>query len=513
MCRCPIKIRSPKFGAGTYIAGADKEMLCVPCGHCPECNLKRVNDLVFRAYHEFCHTLSVGGFTLMQTLTYSEMNVPIAGGFRFFRKSDLQKFLKRLRKRLTDDGYDINGRLKYLITSEYGEKKFRPHYHPLFFVSFDIDPNLFDSYVADAWCNMNKDYVKGGNIGIVDSSDTQKRIINSVYGIQYVCKYIFKGTQVTKALKKYAWTDIASYVHDYCFSTGTRIMWSSLEDWQLTEIWRGFVYQHPEYEDLQLLPFYLSSKGLGLSFLENISYDELFDVIKIPSHSPTGFANFMLPQYYIRKVFYDYDKESKRYILNELGKDYEKHANQIMYQSYFDLVQYNKSLNDDIYKKLFKNLPYQSLDHAIKQLLQDAKFEHFVLYALYLKDRRISPLHYWLIPDNTKDLLKILPQFCEQVCDDNLEQHIQDSPSWIYCKDALLFGDIPNSIERYHDRITPLYNDLPVFKNFDTLYNILAAVKQEFNISRSKMIKEDNEAEQDKKLALSTVQPYNALYY
>lgn len=513
MCRCPIKVRSPKFGAGTYIAGADKEFLFVPCGHCPECNNKRVNDLVFRAYHEFLHTLSVGGFTLMQTLTYSELNVPIAGGFRFFRKSDLQKFMKRLRKRLTDDGYDINGRLKYLITSEYGEKKYRPHYHPVFFVTFDIDPNLFDSYVADAWCNLGSQYVCGGSIGRVDISSTHKRLVNSVYGIQYVCKYIFKGTQVVKALKKYGWTDISQYAHNYCFSTGTRLMWSSLEDWQLSEIWRGFVYQHPEYEDIQLLPFYLSSKGLGLTYLEDISYDELFDIVKIPSNSPLGFVPFTLPQYYIRKVFYDYDKVSKRFILNDLGRDFEKSSNQKMYDSYYDLVQFNKSLNDDLYKKLFKNLPYKSLDDAIKYLLKDAKFEHFVLYALYLKDRRISPLHYWLIPDNTYDLLKILPQFCEQIFNDNLTQHIQDSPSWIYCKDAQFFGDSSSSVERYHDRILPLYNDLPVFVNFDTLYNILAAVKQEFNIYHSKVLKQQYEVDADAKLALSSIQPYNALYY
>lgn len=510
MCKHPLTIASPKLSANTFIQGADKEKLVVPCGHCEECNHKRVNDLVFRAYHEYLDCETHKGFTLFQTLTYSEPNVPIAGGFRFFRKSDLQRFFKRLRKRLSDDGFKVDGNLKYLVTCEYGSKHFRPHYHPLFFVKFDITPELFDSYVSECWSNLDGLYTDGGKIGIVDRSSVSQRIVNSIYALQYVCKYIYKGTSVAKAVKKYAWTDFGKFVNEYCFSTCGRIMYKDLEDWQLVEIWRAWVSQHPEYDVLQLLPFYLQSKGLGMSFLETSSYDELFDVVKLPSHSPTGFVNFSLPMYYIRKVFYDYDKESKRYILNDRGKEYKKYTQNNMADSYKDLVCNNKALINDIYSRLFDSIcGCRTIDDYIKYCLGDASLQNFIDYVLYLKDRRISPIHHYLLPDKASDFFNYMHDFCTIVNEDTLTQEVADMPLFVYTKYYKLTDGVSRSAVGYE----PLYNSLPWFVRFDELYNVLQQIKVEFNKSHCFKLKDEYSNESYKKLALSAVQPYNAVYY
>ena len=55
-------------------------------------------------------------------------------------KSDIQKFFKRLRRRVEYDRYNLisdvkkeNRSFRYFITSEYGPNTFRPHYHGLMF--------------------------------------------------------------------------------------------------------------------------------------------------------------------------------------------------------------------------------------------------------------------------------------------------------------------------------------------------------------------------------------------
>jgi len=55
------------------------------------------------------------------TLTYDQENLPGRG----LKKSDLQKFFKRLRKKIPD--------IKYFACGEYGEQTERPHYHAIIF--------------------------------------------------------------------------------------------------------------------------------------------------------------------------------------------------------------------------------------------------------------------------------------------------------------------------------------------------------------------------------------------
>lgn len=62
------------------------------------------------------------------TLTYAPENLPLAHGqIPTLRKSDAQKFLKRLRKRLEPH------RIRYFLVGEYGDQSGRPHYHAAIF--------------------------------------------------------------------------------------------------------------------------------------------------------------------------------------------------------------------------------------------------------------------------------------------------------------------------------------------------------------------------------------------
>ena len=54
------------------------------------------------------------------TLTYSEENLPEGGNLE---KEELQKFIKRLRKKIEPI------KIRYFGAGEYGDQKKRPHYH------------------------------------------------------------------------------------------------------------------------------------------------------------------------------------------------------------------------------------------------------------------------------------------------------------------------------------------------------------------------------------------------
>ncbi len=92
-----------------------------PCGNCTPCKLTRLQEWTCRLLLEAKLNL----WTYYITLTYSETDLPYTGDLH---KSDLQDFLKRLRK-------NTQCKLRYFAVGEYGDKKGRPHYHLLIFTN------------------------------------------------------------------------------------------------------------------------------------------------------------------------------------------------------------------------------------------------------------------------------------------------------------------------------------------------------------------------------------------
>jgi len=98
----------------------------VPCGVCIGCRIDRAEAWAIRATHEarmakYDWPGQPGSCFL--TLTYSPELVPTDYSVR---KEVMQRFLKRLRKRL---GVPV----RYLLCGEYGERRGRPHFHVLLF--------------------------------------------------------------------------------------------------------------------------------------------------------------------------------------------------------------------------------------------------------------------------------------------------------------------------------------------------------------------------------------------
>lgn len=90
----------------------------ISCGHCSECLRKRASDWAFRVMSEFT------GVGCVLTLTYNDDNLVLADSSTgTLVRSDLQKFVKRLRK------YIQPTKIRYFGCGEYGGERLRPHYH------------------------------------------------------------------------------------------------------------------------------------------------------------------------------------------------------------------------------------------------------------------------------------------------------------------------------------------------------------------------------------------------
>lgn len=104
------------------------EYIKIPCGKCIGCRLKYSRVWADRCMAE----ASYYDNNVFLTLTYNNENLPepLEGSkIHPLVKKDLQLFMKRLRKRLSDQ------KIRFFACGEYGspEKSFRPHYHLILF--------------------------------------------------------------------------------------------------------------------------------------------------------------------------------------------------------------------------------------------------------------------------------------------------------------------------------------------------------------------------------------------
>lgn len=137
-----------------------KVKILAPCGRCESCLVNRKANWSFRLFHEMASADSA----YFITLTYSDNCLLYNGVTPTVSKKHVQKFLKRLRKRV----YPF--KIRYFAVSEYGSYTHRPHYHIILF-NF---PNQFNvlEYLETCWGK-----------GFVTVSPLNEQRIN------YTCKY------------------------------------------------------------------------------------------------------------------------------------------------------------------------------------------------------------------------------------------------------------------------------------------------------------------------------------
>lgn len=186
MCMQPIQAwKTPKGLTFKAPIGLSRlPDLFVPCGKCLECKETRRRDWIRRIICEsWLHSSNV-----FITLTYDDAHLPVGG---IVSKSDIQKFLKRLRNAPRDFGV-APSEFRYFIVSEYGKKRHRPHYHGIL---FGLD--LFDA----KWCRRFA--CLASDLRPIYTSDVLSRIWSKGFvsvdevtpkSIAYVVKYISKDS-------------------------------------------------------------------------------------------------------------------------------------------------------------------------------------------------------------------------------------------------------------------------------------------------------------------------------
>ncbi|AXH77650.1 MAG: replication initiator protein [Microviridae sp.] len=109
----------------------------IACGQCIGCRVERSRQWAVRC----CHEASLYTVNSFVTLTFDNEHLHQREKPWSLDKSDLQKFMKRLRKFYFGSK---KSDIRYYACGEYGDKNSRPHYHILLF-NFDFpDKELFN---------------------------------------------------------------------------------------------------------------------------------------------------------------------------------------------------------------------------------------------------------------------------------------------------------------------------------------------------------------------------------
>lgn len=132
--KCPYPLTIKHELLGGYIE--------VPCGKCLICQRNLIADWAFRLRYEAEDSKSV----YFVRLSYDNEHIPLNEGYQTLDKRDLQKFFKRLRKKI---------KFRYFAVGEYGGQTIRPHYHILFFLPIKIEWLSFRNLIYQNWYHQN----------------------------------------------------------------------------------------------------------------------------------------------------------------------------------------------------------------------------------------------------------------------------------------------------------------------------------------------------------------------
>lgn len=183
MCDSPKYIPNRRLD---YKANLHAPYVLVSCGKCPSCVQQRKEDYANRAAFEMLKYVgpsnNLGGHGIFMLYTYNDQHVPHltynGQTTMCFNLTHIYDMIKKLKDKFVHKG---NGQFSYLIGPEFGvdsNHTQRPHYHVLFMLSKEIDPNDFADFSERIWRGQTLSYkLKGtqkipqswrhGNLGLV----------------------------------------------------------------------------------------------------------------------------------------------------------------------------------------------------------------------------------------------------------------------------------------------------------------------------------------------------------
>lgn len=326
MCLSPITILHPS----KYINlnRRDRCLLQVPCGHCAECRQTLSNHWLFRSFVEFTDCLNYYGdsFVYFDSLTYDSKHIPTIkdiipsypDNFQIFNSDHTHKFLDSLSKRLSRN---YNASFRYFLSSEYGEKRGRPHYHILLFVYGGITPLELSIEISNLWKYGRTDgypyksayYVNSHNTIKVKTTETMLRTAN------YVTKYVQKSCKYDKLL--------LSRLHNCMIHIGKEMVERGL----VSDIDQYLNSYHcrcvREKINRRISQYHRQSQQYGASYLSELDLNKLVsDGCLFMPHPKLVSMPISLPAYYRRKLFQEQIKVDGVRVWQdtEVGKWYKK---------------------------------------------------------------------------------------------------------------------------------------------------------------------------------------------
>lgn len=213
------------------VVRSDGQVLYVSCGTCPSCLNRRASALSTRCQEECKQHV----YSIFFTLTYDNDNIPYyqayqnddannsdvifscanrddmpfisfrsgtnfslapapehshINGFGVCCKSDVQKFVKRLRRKIDYHEKTLSQdekSLRYFIASEYGPRTLRPHYHGIIWTDNALLAQHLANYIRASWKMCNKERI---DVQFVTNSAPQ-----------YVAKYINGNSYLPSVLR------------------------------------------------------------------------------------------------------------------------------------------------------------------------------------------------------------------------------------------------------------------------------------------------------------------------
>lgn len=300
MCYNPITITIQEPNA---IGGIRR--VAVPCGKCMSCLRDYQNAWSLRIQEEFKHY----GYGYFFTLTYNNDSVPTVvdtDSGRLYQsvfKPHVQDWLKRFRTRLLRKNGKAKN-IKYFITSEYGPRTLRPHYHGVIFGVDDIEFRL----LLSEW--------------------------NSLYGYT-----------TYRLIPAHLCGGASRYVAKYCS--------------------KGFFKNPYEVQGIVRPTFHLVSKGFGLSYVDrmkdyhlaqgdvlNKRLDRYYSLVGDRSRVFIGQFGYKMPRYYKNKIYGEKTRLSRKvadYLHSESDKLRDSSLEQIQSERHcsYGEATYLLNLQDD----------------------------------------------------------------------------------------------------------------------------------------------------------------------